>query len=114
MDARYVVDLLYGSVSDLGTVAGELERTLGVTFELHDSDWRGGDYLRTAGWWTPDSETFLVQRNQDLDEPAEAEHAEYPTLLYVESTVRGSELEAVLKSTSLVLLRRTQRDAPRA
>jgi hypothetical protein len=79
------VQLLFGFRSGaLAAAADAVARSLGVTFELHDSVWRGGDYyVHEAG-----SEKIIIQRNNDggpATEPAEEDFPDYPVLVYVET-----------------------------
>lgn len=66
MDDAAVIELTFGSHEDLATLAGKVGRALGVTFELRDSLYRGGDYYGSESG----RGEFVVQLNEDLDELA--------------------------------------------
>jgi hypothetical protein len=87
------VQLLFGFLSgSLAATANSVSRDLGVTFELHDSLWRGGDYYV----YESGSEKIIIQRNNDggpPDEPAEEQFPNYPLLMYVD-TERAEEMKA--------------------
>jgi|RhiMetdeSRZDD1v2_1073273.scaffolds.fasta_scaffold925405_2 hypothetical protein len=101
---------LYGFTSDnLDKLAESLGRTLGVTFSLHESSYRGGDYYRSG---TPGQEEFVLQSNYDQieDEIAEPEFPKYSTLLYVGPTDHSEEIkdriEMEMKSAAVLLRHR--------
>ncbi|ONI71710.1 hypothetical protein BWI15_16285 [Kribbella sp. ALI-6-A] len=101
-------------MDDVTSVADLLARTLGLEFEPRSSDYRGGDYFLAGDWRRDDfPELVYVQPNEDLEEPAEPEYAAYPTLVYVESTLRADQLMQALASTDLVLVRREDWDGLR-
>jgi hypothetical protein len=108
-----VASLTFASTDALTNVADLLARTLGLAFELHNSGWRGGDYLLAGDWSAAYAELVYVQRNDDLGEPAEPECAPYPTLVYVECTRRADQLERALADTDLLFVRREDWDDPR-
>ena len=103
-----MTDLLFATASGIEETAARIAAATALTFEWHDSDQRGGDYLLAGDWRTARSEQVIVQRNDDLGELAE--NIEAPTLVYVESTQRADELIAHLtqRSPGLVLVRRTE------
>lgn len=109
-----VATLTYASTDDLRTVADLLTGILGLTFELHSSDWRGGDYLLAGDWRAAHAEQVYVQPNDDLGESAEPECARYPTLIYIECTRRADQLQQDLAASSLVLVRREDWSDPSA
>jgi hypothetical protein len=62
---------------------------LGITLELHDSLWRGGDYYG----YEHGAESIFLERNNDggqPEEPAEEDFPDYPVLLYVETEQGGN------------------------
>lgn len=75
---------LYGFTSnDLALISKGLEQVLEVSFELHESLFRGGDYYyyRIGKPW---KEEIILQRNAELeDELAEPDHSAYRILLHV-------------------------------
>jgi hypothetical protein len=89
---------LYGFESrELDEIATRLSETLSITWGLHESSYRGGDYY---GFGSPGHEEFILQRNLELDdELMEPEFSKYPILLYVARTERSEELaDLILKS----------------
>lgn len=108
---RRLTELLFASANGIEETAGRITAATGLTFEWHDSDWRGGEYLLAGDWRTARSEQVIVQRNDDLGRLAE--DIEAPTLVYVESTQRADELTAELTQggLGLVLVRREESDA---
>lgn len=102
---------LYGFISaDLTQISKDLESVLGVSFELHDSLFHGGDYYLFRKR-KPLIEELILQRNAELeDELAEPEFSEYQILLYVclEDVDRLSEIrEKILsvRNIGAILLR---------
>ena len=85
-----MTDLLFATASGIEQTAARIAAATGLTFEWHEGDYRGGDYLRAGDWRTARSEQVIVQRNDDLG--ALAETIEAPRLVYVESTQRADEL----------------------
>lgn len=79
-----------------------VESALGVGMELHESDFRCGEYYRFG---SANSEHFILQRNFD-DEEGEwtrGEFSDFAMLLYVNDTTRGAQIESVLMSTARLL-----------
>lgn len=98
---------LYGCVrADLEEAKNILESALDIKFEIRNSDYQGGDYLRSGK--TTD-EHFVLKRNLDSfdDGPAEILFAEYPILFYVNGTSRSLDLQQKLvqKEKIFVLLK---------
>jgi hypothetical protein len=111
--SRRFTSLTYASTDTVTRVAEVLARNLGLTFELRGSDYRGGDYYLAGDRRAAYSEVVYVQLNDDLGEPAEADYAAYPTLVYVECTRRADQVEQALAATDLVHVRRDDWDGPR-
>jgi len=97
---------VFGSTSDdLPRLARELSARLGVTFELHDSSFRGGDYYRAR----TERGEMILQNNHDAfnDELAEASWPGMKSLLYVDISDEtaglqvGKVLEAVPEMQAL-------------
>jgi cytosine/adenosine deaminase-related metal-dependent hydrolase len=80
-----------------------VEAALGVTLELHDSIYRGGDYYRTGPKF---GESFILQTNRELEELMEPSFPEHDVLLYVDLAEEPTAIEACLKPTGAELLRR--------
>ncbi len=101
---------LYGLISsDLEKLAQDLGQILGVTFSLHESSYRGGDYYRSG---MPGQEEFILQSNYDQieDEVVEPEFPTYAALLYVGPTDHSAEIkdriEMEMKSDAVLLRHR--------
>jgi hypothetical protein len=80
--------LIFASNDEVDVAASRLATSLSVAFSLHESSFRGGEYLMAEAGG---GEQVIVQRNQDDDEPAEDVDA--PTIVYVDGhaqTVRGA------------------------
>ena len=94
---------LYGSPLALETALREAEAALGISFEPHESSYRGGDYYRS-------SESFILQRNAELDdELAEPEFPNAATVLYVSQVADPDVIRKQLVATgSFNHLRREQ------
>ena len=97
---------MLGATDELAAVRDVVARLLEVEFELHDSDYLGGEYFRAALPTKELAEEIRVQRNLERDEPMEPDFPEWPTLVYVEGTTRADEIEATLEPAALFLLRR--------
>ena len=89
-------DLFGTKEQTLTETADAVARAIGVSFELHESGYLGGEYFRSLGL---EGEEVLVQANAEDEEGylTEPDFADFPTLVYVN---RGSEefaraLEAV-------------------
>jgi hypothetical protein len=82
MPADAEVSLTFGSPASIKEVAKNVGQALSVTFELRDSMYLGGEYYRSLSGWGE----VIVQRNDDLGEPAELAHAHLQTLVRVETT----------------------------
>ncbi|HLK65305.1 MAG TPA: hypothetical protein VKU19_17820 [Bryobacteraceae bacterium] len=99
--------LLFGfRRGSLPELAAQIEAAAGVRFALHDSLFHGGDYYR----FESDGEQLILQRNNDgggPDEPAEESFAEFPFLLYVNSSLPSEKWALCLSAEPLsaVLLR---------
>jgi hypothetical protein len=102
-----VADLVFATLETVDDAGRRVAGALGVTFEPHESLYLGGDYLRST---TATRETIRVQRNADLEELAEP--VEAPTLVYVERSARPDEVIKTLRAAGLVLVRRSDCDAP--
>lgn len=96
-----VTSHVFASEEGVDATAQRLAQLLDLTFTPHDSSYRGGAYL-VAGH--VGGEEIIVQRNEDLDEPAEPVDA--PTIVYVESTLRPVEVESAAMALGLQLIRR--------
>jgi hypothetical protein len=64
----------------LPQLAAMIERSLGIRFELHESDMRGGEYYLHQ----TDAEQIILQLNRDNGDTAEEDFADVPVLLYIE------------------------------
>ena len=95
------VSLTYGSVVDIRQTRAEVETKIAVTFALHDSDYRGGDYY--VGLAGPSGEEWIIQPNTDGDERAVSTWLG-PTVLYVEATRRDGEIIETLAGSSVLTL----------
>ena len=81
---------IYGSKSLAVPEVGEaVEQALEIRFRLHESDYRGGDYLRAGELG---EEEIVVQLNrfeyEGEDETAVDEFPEYPVILWIAWTRR--------------------------
>ncbi len=77
--------LVYGvKNSNIEYVRNQVEKALGVQFELHESLYYGGDYYRYQGAYP---EKIVIRKNLDLidNEPAELDFRDYEVLLYIEN-----------------------------
>lgn len=86
---------LYGIKKlNLQTARSIIERALGISFQTHESSWRGGEYFRCGA---KGEESFVLQLNMcDDDEPAEIDFPQYLILLYIEDTIRSDEIQALI------------------
>jgi hypothetical protein len=89
VDVPEYASLLFGSHQGLEDTRAAIASRLDVTFTLHDSSYRNGDYY--MGLTTASSEEWFLQDNLDQDERAEPDW-EGPTILYVEATRRPEEI----------------------
>jgi hypothetical protein len=102
--------ILFGFVAGtLESITSEVGIALGVKFQLHDSQFRGGDYYR----FESGPELYILQRNNDggsPDEPAEEEFGNYPVLLYLETQESGmsfiDRLRRVTSSPVMLLFKK--------
>jgi hypothetical protein len=78
VDEDMMTTLTFGSREDISATARSVSQALGIAFELRDSLYRGGEYYTAAS----EHGDFVVQVNEDLDEPAVPEHPDIPTVLY--------------------------------
>lgn len=83
---------LYGCKLALGEAKACLEELFGVRFESRDSTYQGGEYFR---YGDASAEHFVLKKNIDPfdGEPAEMKFPDYPILLYVNATIRSTELQ---------------------
>jgi|APMI01.1.fsa_nt_gi hypothetical protein len=83
---------LLGSHADLAIAGSIVSELLGVDLNEHDSDYRGGSYLRGSAKW---GREVIVQTNFEDDQGylAEPEFPDCPTLIYVEE--EGDALSAI-------------------
>lgn len=96
-------DLTFGSASpDLARLAGELSRLLGVHFLLHESGFRGGEYLRAES----EGGELILQRNYDAfnHELAEEDRPDIKAIFYI------SGLEDAACARYLALLEEASHD----
>jgi len=81
-----------------------IEVALNASLEVRESLFHGGVYYK----YKNNSESFMIKNNYDLidDHAAERLFADYPVLLYVDSTERSLELSfKILGDGAFVLLR---------
>ena len=84
---------VYGSSLALEPALREAEAALGISFEPHESSYRGGDYYRCT-------ESFVLQRNAELDdELAEPEFPSAATILYVSQVADPDAVRRQLESS---------------
>jgi hypothetical protein len=98
---------LYGFLSiDIDEAKNLLEAAINIKFEARESSYQGGNYFRSG---KTSHEHFVLKRNIDPydDEPAEMSFPEYPTLFYVNDTLRSDDLQEKMarRAESFVLLR---------
>lgn len=103
---------LYGSLSkDIHAAKHILELALGIKFEGRDSWYQGGGYFQ---WGSAGGEHFVLKRNSDPidDVPSEMSFPAYKILLYLNDTVRSTELQEIIcqGDTSFVALRHENLD----
>jgi hypothetical protein len=97
---------LYGFLSDdINGTKSLLEASLGIQFDVRDSDYQGGEYFQ---WGKTSEEHFLLKWNVDpIDgEAAETLFPDHQILLYVNDTSRSEELQARIcqgKNSSFLL-----------
>lgn len=102
---------LYGSTKlSMADLRHAIENLLELSFSVHESAYRGGEYLRAGDLG---GEEFVIQRNTfDFDneeEVAEPDFAQYPVIFWVAWTERGDELRNRLAEIrDLDFLRRTE------
>ncbi|MBD9634375.1 hypothetical protein [Pseudomonas sp. PDM19] len=88
---------LYGAKSLSLVLAREhIEEILGISLDERNSSYQGGSYYMFG---SNDSENFILKVNLDPfdDEPVELNFPEYPVLLYINATVRSSDIEGSIK-----------------
>jgi hypothetical protein len=98
---------LYGFISDdIEQAKNILESSLGIKFDIRESDYQGGEYFK---WGRNNGEQFVLKRNVDpIDgEPAEISFSTHPILFYVNDTARSMELQDRIsqKAKGFALLR---------
>lgn len=98
---------LYGFLSDdIDEARNLLEASLGIQFEVRNSEYQGGDYYQ---WGKTRDEHFVLKRNVDpIDgEPAEMAFPKHRILFYVNDTSRSTALKErlSLETTNFTLLR---------
>ena len=84
---------LYGFLSDdIDGARRFLEASLGIKFEIRDSDYQGGEYYK---WGKTGDENFVLKRNVDIidGEPAEMSFPVHQILFYVNDTARSADLQ---------------------
>ena len=98
--------ILYGSKVFPAEAKGILEELLSLQFEARESDYQNGEYFRVGN---KAGEHFELKKNADLfdGDPVEMKFAEFPTLLYINATLRSEELKKILEHarSDFVLLR---------
>lgn len=74
--------LLFGSTESPLVVGDRIAGSLGVRLRIHESSYRGGEYLRGEGQMI---EEVIVQSNAEDDEGylVEGDFPQFPTLVYV-------------------------------
>jgi hypothetical protein len=88
---------LFGSpTTDIAQVRAAVEGLLGCALEEHESAYVEGEYYRAD---LPDGESVVVKRNLDPfdQEPLEENFPEYPVLVYVDNTMRPSEIRSTME-----------------
>lgn len=105
---RTALDLGFRSYG-LGDVRRFVEQSVGVSFELRYSDYRGGDYyLGRLGL-----EEFRVQVNEDLPgELAEEDFPDVKVILLIDMTTRAEELKGLFLQEDVVLIREKSYELP--
>lgn len=106
-------DNYYGIRSaDLEQTKQQIEAALGVKFQRHESDYRGGDYFRCE-----DSimGCLILQRNIDVidNAPAIEGFSQWPILLYTFGLANASNIDVLLSEYRVEyepLQSRTSRD----
>jgi hypothetical protein len=103
---------LYGFLSDdIDGAKNLLETSLGIHFEVRESDYQGGKYLR---WGNTSDEHFVLKRNADPfdGEPSEMSFPAHRILFYVNDTSRSANLQRQINQRvkNLVLLRHEDLD----
>jgi len=88
--------ILYGSKLSLAEAKEIFEELLTLQFEARESTYQGGEYFH-AGSRT--GEEFELKENVDPfdDDPAEMNFPEFPTLLYINATLRSDELRGIME-----------------
>jgi hypothetical protein len=103
---------LYGAMNfSMNELRGEVEKVVGIKFDLHDSAYRGGEYFRAGALG---GEEFVIQLNhfefEGEPEIAEPQYSDYPVILQVAWTERGDDLRKKLRDIAgLEFLRRKSR-----
>lgn len=77
-------------------VANWLTRNADLQFDKRQSDYRGGSYCLSLG---PGGEKICVQSNriESVGDWTESDFADWPLLIYVSNTQRGSWVEEVMR-----------------
>ncbi len=100
---------LYGCIADgIEAASLMLGSALNLSFDERESSYHCGKYYL---WGQTSGEHFLLKRNRDPyeDEMVESKFGDYQLLLYVNDTLRGSEIRSQLASLgSLVILLRAE------
>ena len=101
--AKYI---LYGSKLSLAEAKEILEELLTLQFEARESTYQGGEYFHTGSMT---GEEFQLKENVDPfdDDPAEMNFPEFPTMLYINATLKSEELREIMEHArgSFALLR---------
>jgi hypothetical protein len=93
------INILYGIRStDLEQIKQQLEIALGVEFQRHESDYRGGDYFRCE---ESSLGRLILQRNIDLIDgvPAVEKLSQWPIVLHVVPTSKCKQHRKVLDAS---------------
>jgi hypothetical protein len=96
---------------DIQTISEVISNTLGITWKLHDSLYKGEYYL--AGKIEQENLELGFNYVAGIDDWKESESKEYPVLLYVNKSQRWQEIEKFLLGAfneKISLLRRTHFD----
>jgi hypothetical protein len=97
----------YGFLSDdIDGARNLLEASLGIQFDIRDSDYQGGNYFQCG---KTSDEHFVLKRNVDPIDggPAEMSFPGHKILFYVNDTSRSADLQNRInkEAKSFVLLR---------
>jgi len=105
-----VYDIYGFETDDMESISSLIEKTLGIKFEERDSYYYGGIYYNCGD--DPEEENFSIQHNYNAfdEEWEEEDYTHLKTLLHVNNTETGDQIERILKNAipAIVLIERKE------